>query len=63
MTRDIEPTPEDFEAARKSLERDPREVMLEILAKQEARRRIEHERLERRRRFLRRFVPFRRRPA
>jgi len=63
VTSEIEPTPEDFEAARKSLERDPREVMLEILAKQEARRRIERERLERRRQFLRRLLPFRRSAA
>jgi len=63
MTTDIEPTPEDFEAARRSLERDPRDYFLEILARQEARRRIERERRERRSRFLRRLLPFRRRAA
>jgi hypothetical protein len=57
---DIEPTPEDYEAAKKELERPAREVMLELLAKQEARKRLRREAIERRRRLLRRLLLFRR---
>ena len=57
---DVVPTPEDYEAARKSLERPPQQIFLDVAARIEARKRIERERLERRRRLLRRFLPFRR---
>ncbi len=60
MTKEIEPTAEDFEAARKLLARDPREIFLEVTARQEARKRLAREREERRRRFLRRLLPFHR---
>ncbi len=55
---DVEPTPEDYEAARRGLERPAREVMLEILAKQEARKRVARQASERRHRLLRRLVTF-----
>jgi hypothetical protein len=55
MTRSVEPTPEDWENVRRSLE-NPRESMMEILVRNEARRRVERERHERRRRFLRRLL-------
>ncbi len=48
---EIEPTAEDRERARASLE-NPRERFVETLAKQEARRRIEREQHERRRALL-----------
>ena len=57
---DVIPTPEDYEAARKSLERPPRQIFLDVAARIEARKRIERERIERRRRLLRRLFPFRR---
>jgi hypothetical protein len=53
---DVEPTPEDYETARKALERDPRETWLEIEARLAARRRLERERIERRRRLVRRLL-------
>jgi hypothetical protein len=46
MAKTIEPTPEDFERAEKSI-KDARQNMLEILARSEARKRIERERRER----------------
>jgi len=58
MTDEIEPTPEDYEAARRELERPPREIMLELGARHEARKRLEREARDRRRRLLRRLVPF-----
>ncbi len=58
---DIEPTPEDYEAARRDMERDPREIFLELSAKHHARKRLRREADERRRRgFLRRIFPFHR---
>jgi hypothetical protein len=57
---DVEPTPEDYEAARKSLERPPEQIFLDVAARVEARKRIEREHEERRRRLLRRLLPFRR---
>jgi hypothetical protein len=56
---EIEPKPEDYEAARRDMERPAREIFLEVSARQHARKRIERERLDRRRRFLRRLFPFR----
>jgi hypothetical protein len=47
MSTEIEPTPEDWERARKTLE-NPSESMLATLARIEARRRLEAERDERR---------------
>ena len=55
MTRSIEPTPEDWENVRRALE-NPRESMMEILVRNEARRRVERERRERRRRLFRRLL-------
>ena len=60
MSKEIEPSPEDYEAARRFQERDPREIFLELSARHEARKRIERERLERRGRLLRRLFLFRR---
>jgi len=57
MRKEIEPTAEDYEAVRRSLE-DPRRSLMETMARIEARRRIERERRERRRRLLRRLIPF-----
>jgi len=57
MKKRIEPTAEDWENVRRSLE-TPREHMMEILARHEAQRRVEAERRERRRRLLRRLIPF-----
>ena len=51
----IEPTPEDYARAEESLQRDPRELFLDSLARHEARRRIERERHERRRRLINRL--------
>lgn len=53
---EIQPTPEDYEAARRELELPARDVMLEILAKQQARARLRLEATERRRRLLRRLL-------
>jgi hypothetical protein len=55
---EITPTPEDYEAARQKLEQPARDVMLEILAKQEARTRLDREATERRRRLLHRLLTF-----
>lgn len=55
---EIQPTPEDYEAARQKLEQPAREFMLEILAKQEARKRRDREAAERRRRLLHRLLTF-----
>lgn len=60
---DVDPTPEDYDAAKRMLARDPRELFLEVMARQEARKRIDRERAERRRRLLRRLLPFRRAAA
>ena len=54
MTKRIEPRPEDFARAEESI-KDARQNMLEILARSEARKRIERERHERRRARLRRL--------
>lgn len=54
------PTAEDFEAARKEMSRDPREIFLAAEAKHQMYLRQERERAERRRRLLRRLLPFRR---
>jgi hypothetical protein len=53
------PTPEDRERVRHQIEH-AREYMEEILVRFEARKRVEGERRERRRRLLRRLHPFRR---
>jgi hypothetical protein len=55
MARRIEPTPEDFERAEASI-KNARQEMLEHLARSEAYKRIERERLERRRSRLRRLT-------
>jgi hypothetical protein len=55
MPKRIEPTPEDFASAERSI-KDARQNLLEILARSEARKRIERERLERRRARLRRLT-------
>jgi hypothetical protein len=57
---DVEPTSEDYEAARRSLERPPEQIFLDVTARIEARKRIAREQQERRRRLLRRLFPFRR---
>ena len=57
---DIEPTSEDYEAARRDMERPAREIWLELSAKHHARKRVALERRERCRRLLRRLFPFRR---
>jgi hypothetical protein len=54
MTRETDPTPEDYEKARQDVEH-AHERMLEILARREARSRVDRERQERRRARLRRF--------
>jgi hypothetical protein len=54
MKSEIEPTPEDWENVRRSLE-NPRNTLMETLVRQEARRRVEREREERRRARLRRL--------
>ena len=56
MAKPIEPTAEDWENVRKSLE-NPRERLMETLARSEARQRVAREEAERRRARLRR-VPF-----
>jgi hypothetical protein len=56
--RDIEPTPEDYAKVREDMARGP--DLLDILARGEARRRVDAERRERRRRLLRRLLRFRR---
>ena len=53
---DIEPTPEDYAKVREDIERGP--DLFEILARREARRRVEAERRERRRRKWRRLLTF-----
>ena len=58
MAKEIEPTAEDYEAVRRRLEEDPRQSLTETMARIEARRRIEREQRERRRRFWRRLLPF-----
>jgi hypothetical protein len=61
MTKRIEPTPEDWENARRSVESgDAREQLMARLARSEALKRLERERRERRQRLLRRLLPFRR---
>jgi len=57
--KEIEPTPEDWERVRNSIA-NAREQLMERLVYDEARRRVEAERRERRHRFFRRFFPFRR---
>lgn len=57
---DVEPTAEDYEAARKSLARPPEQIFLDVAARIEARKRLARERAERRSRLLRRLFPFRR---
>ena len=57
--KEIEPTPEDWERVRHSIQH-ARERLLETLARSEARRRVEAERRERRGRLLRRVLLFRR---
>jgi hypothetical protein len=57
MSKKIEPTAEDYERVQRSIE-NARDTMLERLARDEARRRVEAERRERRRRMLRRLIPF-----
>jgi hypothetical protein len=58
MKKEIEPTPEDYETVRRRVEKS-HEYMMEVLARGEARRRLEAERRERRRRLIRRLLPFR----
>ena len=57
--KEIEPTPEDWERVRDSIAH-AHEHLMEGLVRDEARRRVEGERLERRRRLIRRLFPFRR---
>jgi hypothetical protein len=57
MAKEIEPTAEDYEAVRRRLE-DPNRSLMETMARIEARRRVEREQRERRRRFWRRLIPF-----
>jgi hypothetical protein len=57
---DVEPTPEDYAAARRSLERPPEQIFLDVAARIVARKRVARERQERRQRLLRRLFPFRR---
>jgi hypothetical protein len=57
--KEIEPTPEDWQRARESIG-TAKDRLMEHLARSEARRRLESERRQRRRRFLRRLLPFRR---
>lgn len=54
MTKPIEPTEEDWANVRRSLE-NPRDRLMEILVRNEARRRVAREREEQRRARLRRF--------
>ena len=56
---EIEPTSEDYAKVRNDVEH-ARERMIETLARHEARRRVEAERRDRRRRLLRRLLRFRR---
>jgi hypothetical protein len=58
MKNEIEPTPEDYAKVREDIARGP--DLLDILARSEARRRVDAERRERRRRLLRRILRFRR---
>jgi hypothetical protein len=58
MKNEIEPTPEDYAKVREDMARGP--DLLDILARSEARRRIEAERRERRRGLLRRLLRLRR---
>ena len=58
MKNEIEPTPEDYAKVREDMARGP--DLLDILAKHEARRRVEAERRERRRPLLRRLLRVRR---
>ena len=55
MAKRIEPTPEDFARAEASI-KTARQTLLESLARSEAHKRIERERLERRRARLRRLT-------
>ena len=57
--KEIEPTPDDWQRARESID-TAKDRLMEHLARSEARRRLESERRQRRRRFLRRLLPFRR---
>ncbi|HMI98553.1 MAG TPA: hypothetical protein VK488_01835 [Gaiellaceae bacterium] len=57
--KEIEPTPEDRERVLNSIEH-AHERLMETLVRFEARRRVEAERRERRRKLLRRLFPFRR---
>ena len=57
--KELEPTPEDWQRARASIG-GAKERLMQYLARSEARRRIEAERRERRRRLIRRLFPFRR---
>ena len=54
--KEIEPTPEDYAKVREDIEHGP--SLLDVLARREARRRIEAERRERRRRMWRRLFTF-----
>jgi hypothetical protein len=55
MAKRIEPTPEDFEAVRRRMEEeDPREALIRAMARHEAYARVEREREQRRRAWLRR---------
>jgi hypothetical protein len=56
MAKKIEPTPEDWESAERSVEsNDARAQLMEVLARSEARKRVERERRKRRRRIIRRL--------
>jgi hypothetical protein len=59
MKSEIRPTPEDYAKVQDDIAHG-RDGLLDILARNEARRRVEQERRERRRRLLRRLLPFRR---
>jgi hypothetical protein len=55
--RDIEPTPEDYERVQYQIDH-AHEYMMDILARHEARDRVERERLAQRRALLHRLIPF-----
>jgi hypothetical protein len=57
--KEIEPTPEDWQRVQDSIG-TAKERLMEHLARSEARRRVEAERQERRRRWIQRLLPFRR---
>jgi hypothetical protein len=57
--KEIEPTPEDWQRVRDSIA-TAKDTLMDRLVRDEARRRVEAERRERRRQLIRRLFPFRR---